>query len=257
MSEDKDLARRQDGQLAAATPINPDGKGLNGFLLDWYASEPRGVTAKPQRQVLAEFFTSMLVLSASFKYKPAVGTENYLYLIDGEWSLSLIHPDQWSGERREGFVGCCLLHEDMTWTITPSAQVQSKTRIQEALSRFLRGLRGQPRFRPHARGNPAVLRGRAALLPASVRQRAQPLDPRGRYLERRARAALPRLAARRCRDRVTGCLRLKRTRRPCARIRVPGAVSSAAGPEASNNVQRQALEPPHAEDSVCSTSTAP
>ncbi len=136
MSEDKDLARRQDGQLAAAAPINPDGKGLNGFLLDWYASEPRGVTAKPQRQVLAEFFTSMLVLSASFKYKPAVGTENYLYLIDGEWSLSLIHPDQWSEERREGFVGCCLLHEDMTWTITPSAQVRSKTRIQEALSRF-------------------------------------------------------------------------------------------------------------------------
>ena len=136
MSESKDLAERHGGSLAAAVPINPDGKGLNGFLLDWYASEPRGVTAKPQRQVLAEFFTSMLVLSASFKYKPAVGTENYLYLIDGEWSLSLIHPDQWSEERRSGFVGTCLLHDDMTWTITPSARVRSNERIQEALSRF-------------------------------------------------------------------------------------------------------------------------
>lgn len=132
----KDVATRQDGSLVAAAPINPDGKGLNGFLLDWYASEPRGVVAKPQRQVLAEFFTSMLVLSASFKYKPAVGTENYLYLIDGEWSLSLIHPDQWSEARRAGFVGSCLLHEDMTWTITPAPQIRSNKRIQDALARF-------------------------------------------------------------------------------------------------------------------------
>jgi len=65
------IARKSDG--------NPEGKGLNGFLLDWYRSEPRGVVAKPQQQVLAEFFTSMLVLSAKFSYKPAVGVTNYLY----------------------------------------------------------------------------------------------------------------------------------------------------------------------------------
>lgn len=136
MSEPKDLTTRQDGSLATAGPINPDGKGLNGFLLDWYASEPRGVVAKSQRQVLAEYFTSMLVLSAAFKYKPAIGTENYLYLIDGEWSLSLIRPDEWSDARREGFVGCCVLQPDMTWTIAPSASVRSNDRIQDALARF-------------------------------------------------------------------------------------------------------------------------
>ena len=76
----------------AVRPVNIDGKGLNGFLLDWYRSEPRGVVAKPQRQVLAEYFTSMLVLSASFKYKPSIGTTNYLYLVDGDWMLSLIAP---------------------------------------------------------------------------------------------------------------------------------------------------------------------
>ena len=75
------IARKADG--------NPEGKGANGFLLDWYQSEPRGVVAKPQRQLLAEFFTSMLVLSAIFKFRPVVGVSNYLYWINGEWSLLL------------------------------------------------------------------------------------------------------------------------------------------------------------------------
>src|SRR5690606_40243395 len=102
---------KQDGNL--------EGKGHNGFLLDWYRTEPRGVAAKPRRQLLAEFFTSMLVLSARFKYKPAVGAPNYLYWLNGEWSLSLIAPAEWSDERRAGFAGTCVLHPDMTWTIDP------------------------------------------------------------------------------------------------------------------------------------------
>ncbi len=115
---------------------NPDGKGTNGFLLDWYRSEPRGVVAKSQRQVLAEYFTSMLVLSAAFKYKPAIGVENYLYVIDGQWSLSLIRPEQWSAERQEGFVGTCVLQADMTWTIEPSERLREEGPVAEAVSRF-------------------------------------------------------------------------------------------------------------------------
>lgn len=99
----------RDFAVALKTEGNPEGKGLNGFLLDWYQSEPRGVTAKPQRQLLAEFFTSMLVLSAKFKYKPVVGGTNYLYWINNEWALSLIAPDEWSSERRAGFAGTCVL----------------------------------------------------------------------------------------------------------------------------------------------------
>ena len=117
-------------------PGNPDGKGLNGFLLDWYLSEPRGVVAKPHRQVLAEFFTSMLVLSARFKYKPSIGTENYLYLIDDDWELSLIAPHEWSTERQDGFVGTCILQRDMTWTIAPSAELRRNSRIADAMGRF-------------------------------------------------------------------------------------------------------------------------
>mgnify|MGYP001818704417 CR=1 FL=1 len=128
--------RARDSAVALKTDSNPEGKGLNGFLLDWYKSEPRGVVVKPQRQVLAEFFTSMLVLSAAFKYEPAIGVRNYLYCIDGEWSLSLIGPDEWSEERRAGFVGTCILQRDMTWTIEPSELLSGDNPVSDAVGRF-------------------------------------------------------------------------------------------------------------------------
>lgn len=118
------------------TDGNPEGKGLNGFLLDRYQSEPRGVVAKPRRQLLAEFFTSMLVLSAQFKYKPAIGTINHLYWMNGEWSLSLIAPDQWSEERRAAYTGECVLQRDMTWTIIPSESLTENKPVADAIGRF-------------------------------------------------------------------------------------------------------------------------
>jgi len=127
-SEGGAVVRRPDG--------NPEGKGLNGFLLDWYRSEPRGVVAKPQRQVLAEFFTSMLVLSAKFSYKPVVGVANYLYFVNGDWTLSLIGPDEWTEERRAGFVGTCVLQRDMTWTIAPSDLLAGDNDVSDAVGRF-------------------------------------------------------------------------------------------------------------------------
>jgi len=129
----------RDRAIALKADGNPEGKGSNGFLLDWYRSEPRGVVAKPQRQVLAEFFTSMLVLSAQFKYKPVVGVENYLYWIGGRWSLSLIGPDEWSDERRSGFAGVCVLQRDMTWTISPSDTLATNRPVVDAIGRFYDG----------------------------------------------------------------------------------------------------------------------
>lgn len=132
------LKRYQSGNSAIARKAdgNPEGKGLNGFLLDWYRSEPRGVVAKPQRQILAEFFTSMLILSANFSYRPVVGGMNYLYWIDGEWSLSLIAPGEWSDARRAGFVGTCVLQRDMTWTIAPSDLVARQSSVADAIHQF-------------------------------------------------------------------------------------------------------------------------
>ncbi|MDG2288730.1 MAG: hypothetical protein P8K83_02915 [Woeseiaceae bacterium] len=118
---------------------NPEGKGLNGLLSDWSHSRPTGVVAKPRRQLLAEIFTSMLILSAAFKFRPVVGVANFLYLIDGEWSLSLIAPDEWSLERRAGFAGTCVLQRDMTWTIIPSELLALANPVSNAIGRFYDG----------------------------------------------------------------------------------------------------------------------
>lgn len=128
--------RQSDFALTRKADANPEGKGLNGFLLDWYQTEPRGVVAKPQRQVLAEFFTSMLVLAAKFKYRPAIGVINYLYWIRGEWRLSLIAPDEWSDEWQAGFAGVCILQDDMTWTIKPSELLAEENDVSDAVRRF-------------------------------------------------------------------------------------------------------------------------
>ena len=122
--------------LASGEAVNLDGKGLNGFLLDWYRTEPRDVVVKPRRQVLSEFFTSMLVLSAKFKYEPAVGVHNFLYFRDGDWILSLIGPDEWSPSRMDCFVGRCILQRDMTWTIDPSEKLHEENELSEAVGRF-------------------------------------------------------------------------------------------------------------------------
>ncbi len=118
------------------TDGNPEGKGLNGFLLDWAHSAPRGVVAKPRRQILAEFFTSMLVLSAQFKFKPVVGALTYLYWLDGKWSLSLIAPDEWTELHRQNFAGICVLQSDMTWTISPSELLKQDNAVSRAFGDF-------------------------------------------------------------------------------------------------------------------------
>lgn len=132
------LNHSESGNSAAAlkTDGNPEGKGLNGLLLDWVQTEPSGVVAKSWHQLLAEFFTSMLVLSAAFKFRPAVGASYYLYWINGEWSLSLIAPDEWSHERRAGFAATCALQRDMTWTIDPSDLLAEDNTVSAAMGRF-------------------------------------------------------------------------------------------------------------------------
>ena len=122
--------------IALKTDGNPEGKGVNAFMLDWHQSRPCGVVAKPKRQLLAEFFTSMLVLSAQFRFRPVVGNTHYLYWIAGNWSLSLISPEEWSDARRDAFAGTCELHPDMTWTMTPADTLTKENPVTDALSRI-------------------------------------------------------------------------------------------------------------------------
>ena len=126
------VVRKNDG--------NPEGKGLNGLLLDLRRSEPQGVVAKLHRQVLAELFTSMLVLSAEFKYRPAIDTANYLYWRDDRWSLSLVAPGEWPDGRHDSFVGTCVLQRDMTWTIAPSPLLANgSSPVADAVARYYDG----------------------------------------------------------------------------------------------------------------------
>ncbi len=122
--------------IVPKTDGNPEGKGANALLADWQRTRPRFVVAKPQQQILAELFTSMLILSAAFKFRPAVGVANYLYWVDDAWSLSLIAPHEWSHARRAAFAGTCVLEHDMTWTIAPSEQLAEENPVSDAVARF-------------------------------------------------------------------------------------------------------------------------
>ena len=122
--------------VALKSDGNPEGKGVNRLLRDWHDSAPRLVVAKPRQQVLAEFFTSMLVLAARFSYQPVVGAPNYLYWNDGEWLLSLIAPNEWSDEKRARFAGTCVLQPDRTWTIQPSETLAEQRDVTDAIGRF-------------------------------------------------------------------------------------------------------------------------
>ena len=123
-------------KITEYSPGSPQGKGVIGLLRDWDITRPVGAVAKPAPQLLADYFTSMLVLSSAFKFRPVVGQEYYLYRMNEDWSLSLIAPSEWSSERRQGYVGQCELHADMTWTIRPSDDLANRESTVSAIADF-------------------------------------------------------------------------------------------------------------------------
>ena len=141
-----ELAPRAASEAVRAGMPNPQGKGVVGFLQDWHQSAPRGVLAKRSGQLLADYFTSLLVLSADFKFKPAFGHTYHLYREQERWCLSLISPDEWrTSAKRRGYVGACVLHEDSTWSIEPSENLGRPGPVADALAEvydgFIRRLR--------------------------------------------------------------------------------------------------------------------
>lgn len=138
---EKAVTRAKSSRLvdADAGP-NPQGKGQIGFLLDWAYSSPRAVVAKRAPQLLADYFTSLLVLSSSFKFKPVFGKDYYLYADGDDWSLSLISPEEWNDDvKRRAFVGTCVLHDDSTWSIEPSENIGKESPVSDALAAFYEG----------------------------------------------------------------------------------------------------------------------
>ncbi len=118
------------------TSGNPQGKGLVPVLDAWRDAQPAVVAAKSRPQILADYFTTMLVLSAKFAFKPRPDVTYYLYRATDEWLLSLVSPVDW-GERAPGvYLGSCQLLPDMTWRLQPRDDLESESKLISALLDF-------------------------------------------------------------------------------------------------------------------------
>lgn len=115
---------------------NPQGKGLVPVVNLWQTFQPATIEKKSTGQLFAEYFTSLLVLSADFRFKPVKGTTYHLYLNNKLWMLSLIEPERWSNQQRGEYFGSCQLQDDMTWAINRSDEESSNSDIDDALNEF-------------------------------------------------------------------------------------------------------------------------
>ena len=115
---------------------NPQGKGLTPVLDQWRSLQPAAVAAKPPRRILADYFTTLLVLSAEFRFKPAVGNNYHLYLRKGRWRLSLVAPAEWGARDAGEYLGRCELQADMTWRLDPVTDLDERKELTQALKAF-------------------------------------------------------------------------------------------------------------------------
>lgn len=115
---------------------NPQGKGLVPVLQQWAQFRPQQPSFKKSAQLFADYFTSLLVLSADFQFKPVVGQHYYLYLKDGRWKLSLIEPERWSRSKGGDCLGRCQLHGDMTWSLAPIKEMKTNSKLATALESY-------------------------------------------------------------------------------------------------------------------------
>ncbi len=118
---------------------NPQGKGLVPVLEAWQGVQPRAVTAKTPGRVLADYFTTLLVLSAEFSFKPVPGVDYFLYRRGSGWMLSLIAPEEWRSRSPGACLGQCRLQLDMTWSLELLADLGEDTELRSALAAFHEG----------------------------------------------------------------------------------------------------------------------
>ena len=115
---------------------NPQGKGLVPIVNLWQSLQPATIAKKTTGQLFAEYFTSLLILSAEFRFKPVQGAIYFLYLKKQRWMLSLIEPERWSHGQRGEYFGSCQLQEDMTWSINKGDEISSHPDIAVGLNNF-------------------------------------------------------------------------------------------------------------------------
>ena len=125
---------------------NPQGKGLVPVLDS--LTESRAKIAVPPKQIdqiSSELFTSLFVLHSRFQFKPVVDKTYYLYWRNDDFHLSLIAPQEWGGSSYGKYVGECVLHKDVAWTLTlnpGAAQDEELMRlIEDRRQQFQQALR--------------------------------------------------------------------------------------------------------------------
>lgn len=97
---------------------NPQGKGVVP-VLQHLTGVNHAVTISPKNidQISNELFTSLFILESDFSFKPIVGKSYWLYRKENRFRLSLISPQEWNGSAFGQFIGECVLHEDITWSL--------------------------------------------------------------------------------------------------------------------------------------------
>lgn len=113
---------------------NSQGKGVVGIIEDLRACSPLHVQAKSSHQWLADYFTSTLVLSAKYGFKPVRGKDYYLYFKDQEWKLSLIEPQAWRSHNPGIYFAECVLNKDMSWSLSLSSEWKKYPTVVKAVN---------------------------------------------------------------------------------------------------------------------------
>ncbi|WP_396587354.1 hypothetical protein [Bermanella sp. R86510] len=115
---------------------NPQGKGVVSVLAHINDMQPSHIKAKSPIAWWADYFTSVLILNATFSFQPKQNVDYYLYLKHDEWILSLIEPKSWTVSRGWVYFAVCQLNTDMTWTLTPKTDALQQPAILKALKTF-------------------------------------------------------------------------------------------------------------------------
>jgi len=117
---------------------NPQGKGVVGVVEDLRGYTPTAVQAKDSHQWLADYFTSTLVLSSKFGFKPVRFKDYYLYYKHHEWRLSLIEPQAWKNQNPGAFFAICNLNQDMSWSLELAEDWQQDPYLQSEIQKLER-----------------------------------------------------------------------------------------------------------------------
>ena len=122
---------------------NPQGKASIAVLNDLHIFKPINIKKKEAPQWLTDYFTSLLVLSSKFSFKPIINKEYYLYFDSSDWRLSLIEPQSWK-DCPYLFFAACYMHEDKSWSIAPidnwEKNIYLSERINEMKHEFFKSI---------------------------------------------------------------------------------------------------------------------